>query len=59
MRGGQKVQTLLPQRAYEPFAEGVGLRTLGRCFQQPQSPMAHLLIELRRENAIPILQGRG
>ena len=43
------------QRADEPLADGVGLRALWRCFQDPQPQMAHLLIELWGEDAVPIM----
>src|SRR5215510_7112481 len=49
------IQALPPQRADEPFAEGVRLRTLGWCFQHLEPQMAYAVVELGREDAIAVM----
>ena len=51
-----KVQTLPPQRAQEPFAQRVRLRCLRRRFQYSQPEVADALVKLLREDAIAVMQ---
>jgi hypothetical protein len=51
-----KVQAFPPQRADEPFAEGIGLGTLRWCFEDAQAQATDMLVKLRGENAVPIMQ---
>ena len=48
-------QALPPQRADEPFAEGVRLWTLGWCFQHLEPQMAYAVVELGREDTIAVM----
>jgi hypothetical protein len=54
-QGDHKVHTLPPQRAQEPLTEGIGLGTPRRCFQDPETQVPHLLIELLGEDAVPVM----
>ena len=51
-----EIQALPPQRADEPFAEGVGLRSPHRCLEHPQPQVTYALVKLGRENAVPVMQ---
>ena len=51
-----QVQAFLPECSQYTFAEGIGLRPLGWCFEHPQAQMAYLLIELLREDAIAVME---
>jgi hypothetical protein len=51
-----KVQAFPPQRADESFAEGIGLGTLRWCFEDSQAQTTDMLVKLRGENAVPIMQ---
>lgn len=51
-----KVHTCPPQGAQQPLTKRIGLRTLGQRFEDSESKMAYVGVELRRENAIPIMQ---
>ena len=42
----KEIEALPPQRANEPFAEGVRLGTLRRRFQNPEPQVRYTLIEL-------------
>ena len=54
-QGNQKVQAFPPQRADEPLAERIGLRTLRRRFEHPESQVAYALVELLREDAVAVM----
>src|SRR6267142_6490908 len=51
----QNVQALPPERAQEPFTQGIRLGTAHRCFQDPETQMPHLLIELLGEHAVAVM----
>ena len=51
-----KVQVFPPQCADEPLAEGIGLGTLRWCFEDSQAQATDMLVKLRGENAVPIMQ---
>src|SRR5215471_5617875 len=55
-QGKHEVQTLAPQCADEPFAEGVGLRSPHRCLEHPQPQVTYAMVKLGRENAVPVMQ---
>src|SRR5437763_305574 len=50
------VQAFPPQCADEPLAEGIGLGTLRWRFEGAQAQVTDMLVKLRRENAVPIMQ---
>ena len=50
-----KVQALPPQRADEPLAEGIRLRALRRRFEHLQAQVTYMLVKLRGENAVPVM----
>jgi hypothetical protein len=50
-----EVQAFPPQRAQEPLAERVGLRTPHRCFQDPEPQVPHLLIQRLGEDAVSVM----
>ncbi len=50
-----KIQALPPQRADEPFAKCVRLRTLRWRFHDPQPQVACMLVEMPREDRITIM----
>ncbi len=50
-----KVHAFLPQRADKSLAEGIRLGTLRWRFQDPQSHVAYVLVELMRENAVAVM----
>ena len=52
----QQIQALPPERADEPLAERIGLRTLGRRFEDPEPKVPYALVELLGENAVAIMQ---
>jgi hypothetical protein len=54
-QGNQVVQAFPPQCAQEPLTERIGLGTPRRCFQDPETQVPYLLIELLREDGIPIM----
>ena len=49
------IEAFSSQRAQQPFTERVGLRTLGRGFHDPEPEVLYAAIELRREDAIAIM----
>ena len=49
------VQTFPPQRADEPLAERIGLRSPHWRLEHPQPQVAHTLVELLREDAIAVM----
>jgi len=51
-----KVQAFPPQRADEPLAEGMGLGTLRWCFEDSQAQATDMVVKLRGDNAVPIMQ---
>ena len=51
-----QVQAFPPQRPDEPLAEGIGLGTLRWCFKDSQAQVTDMLVKLRGENAVPIMQ---
>ena len=53
------VQTFSPQCAQQPLTERIGLRTLGRRFEDPESKVVYALVELRGENAVAIMQQKA
>jgi len=54
-QGDDKVETFSPQRANEPFAEGIGLRSPHRRLEHPQPQVADALVKLLREDAIAVM----
>ena len=50
------IQALPPQRADEPFAEGVRLRALGRRFEHTYPQVTDALVKLLRENAVAVME---
>jgi hypothetical protein len=54
-QGDHQVHTLPPQRAQEVLTERIGLGTPRRCFQDSETQVPHLLIELLREDAVPVM----
>ena len=50
-----EIQVFPAQRADAPFAEGVRLQTLGWCFQDLELQVEYAVIELRRKDAIAIM----
>src|SRR5262249_18896622 len=55
-QGNHVVYTLAPQRADKSFAQGIGLGTLCWGFQDAQTQVAYTLVELCRENAVPVME---
>jgi hypothetical protein len=51
-----KVQTFPPQRADEPLAEGISLGALRWRFEDSQAQVTDMLVKLRGENAVPVMQ---
>jgi len=51
-----KVHTFLPQRAAEPLTEGIGLETLRWRFEDSRAYVTDILVKLRGENTIPVVQ---
>jgi hypothetical protein len=51
-----KVQAFPPQRTDEPLAEGIGLGALWWRFEDSQAQVSNMLVKLRGENAVPIMQ---
>ena len=51
----QVIQTFPLQCVQEPLAKGIRLGTLPWRFQDPQSHVAYVLVELMRENAIAVM----
>jgi hypothetical protein len=49
------VQTFSPQCAQQPLTERIGLRTLGRRFEDPESKMIYVLVELPGKNTVPVM----
>ena len=54
--GNQVIHAFPPQRADEPLAEGIRLRALGRGFEDPEPQVTNVLVEVLRENAIPVME---
>jgi hypothetical protein len=52
----EKVQAFPPQRADEPLAERIGLRSPHRRLEHPQPQVAEALVKLLREDAIAIMK---
>jgi len=52
----KNIEALPPQRAKEPFAEGVRLGALRRRFHDPQPQMPSALVELPGENTVPVME---
>ena len=50
------VQACAPQRADESLTECIGLGALGRRFEDPESKMVYVLVELLGENAVAVMQ---
>src|SRR5215831_1952314 len=57
--GKHEVYTLSPQRAEKPLADGIRLRTGRWRFQHPEPEVVGALVELRGENAVPIMQQKA
>jgi hypothetical protein len=55
----QVIQALSPQRAQEPFAERIRLGTVRWGFEHSQAQVAHLLIELRGEDTVPVMEQKA
>ncbi len=51
----QPVQTLTSYRTDHPFANSIRLRAVRRRFQYPQAQRPDRLIQVRREDAIPVV----
>src|SRR5918999_6612346 len=51
----QKVQAFPPERPQEPLTEGIGLGTLHRGFEDPQSQVAYVLVESLGEDRIAVM----
>jgi len=50
-----EVHTLALQRAQQALAEGIGLGSPGRCFQDTQPHVAHTPVEVLCEDCIPVM----
>jgi hypothetical protein len=50
------IEALPPQRAKEPFAEGVRLGALRRRFHNPQPQVPYAFVELPSENTVPVME---
>jgi hypothetical protein len=55
----QIIQAFPPKRAQEPLAQGIRLGTLRGRFQDPQSQVAYVLVELMRENAVVVMDQKA
>jgi hypothetical protein len=55
----QQIQALPPERADEPLAERMGLRTLGRRFEDPEPQVAYALVERLGEKAVAVMQQKA
>src|SRR6516165_9693292 len=55
-QGNHVIHTFPPQRADEPLAERIGLRSPHRRLEHPQPQVADALIKLLREEAIAVMQ---
>ena len=54
-----EVQAFAPQRADESLTACIGLRALGRRFEDPESKVLYAAVELRREDAIAIMEEKA
>ena len=54
-----EVQACAPQRADESLTECIGLGALGRRFEDPESKVLYAAVELRREDAIAIMEEKA
>ena len=55
-QGEHEIHAFLPSRAQPPLTQCVGLGTLGRRFEDPESKMVDVLVELLGENAVAVMQ---
>ena len=55
-QGDHEIHAFLPERAQQPLTQCVGLGTLGRRFENLEPQMADVLVELRGENAVAVMQ---
>ncbi len=53
--GNQVIHAFPPQRADEPLAEGIGLRSPHRRLEHPQPQVVDALVKLLREDAIAVM----
>src|SRR5215510_13478008 len=51
----ETIEALLPERAQEPLAQRIGLRTPHRGLEHPEPEVPYALVELLRENAVAVV----
>ena len=54
-----EIQAFAPQRADESLTECIGLGTLGRRFEDPESKVLYAAVKWRREDAIAIMEEKA
>jgi hypothetical protein len=52
----EEVHAFLPECANEPLTQGIRLGTLGWRFEDPESKVVYVWVEVWRENAVAVMQ---